>query len=114
MQLIPDRFPWECPRCHRVNGPHIDQCPCGPDGGVAAEVPAPAPSQPPATVTMTHPWHWWAASTTAAGASTLTFSFPSVRDIAREVVREELAWQVRKGLTDARQQMRGTRGGSAA
>jgi len=108
-------IPWECPRCHRVNGPHVDQCPCGPDGGVTAEVPVPAPSQPPATVTMTHPWQWWAANTTASGASTLTLSFPSVRDIAREVVREELRWQLsNSGRGSARQQMWGPRGSGAA
>jgi len=111
MEIIPDRFPWECPRCHHVNAPHVDQCPCGgPGGSVTADVPAPPPAQPPATVTMTHPWQWWAANTTGSGASTLTLSFPSVRDIAREVVREQL----RYGLTNARQQIWGARGGSAA
>ncbi len=19
---------WECPRCHKINGPHVDQCDC--------------------------------------------------------------------------------------
>ena len=22
---------WECPRCHAVNAPHVEQCSCGPD-----------------------------------------------------------------------------------
>ena len=102
--------PWQCPACKTWVRGDVTEHRCGPDGGVTAEVPAPAPSQPPATVTMTHPWHWWAASTTAAGASTLTLSFPSVRDIAREVVREQL----RYGLTNTGRQMWGTRGGGAA
>jgi len=116
MEIIPDRFPWECPRCHHVNAPHVDQCPCGgPGGGVTADVPAPPPAQPPATVTMTHPWQWWAANTTASGAGTLTLSFPSVRDIAREVVREELRWQLsNSGRGSARQQVWGTRGTTPA
>lgn len=24
----PERAPWECPRCHRVNAPHVDRCDC--------------------------------------------------------------------------------------
>lgn len=24
------REAWECPRCHKINGPHIDQCSCHP------------------------------------------------------------------------------------
>jgi hypothetical protein len=25
------RQPWECPRCHRINGPHVDHCDCKPE-----------------------------------------------------------------------------------
>ena len=106
---------WQCPQCGTWMRPDVTEHKCAPDGGVGAEVPAPAPSQPPATVTMTHPWQWWAANTTASGASTLTLSFPSVRDIAREVVREELRWQLsNSGRGSARQQMWGPRGSGAA
>lgn len=55
-----ERNPWECPRCHHVNGPHVDQCPCEPRGGVTAARPAPVPSQPPATVSVTtSPHGFW-------------------------------------------------------
>lgn len=26
--VVPDRVAWECPRCQRVNAPHVDACPC--------------------------------------------------------------------------------------
>ena len=26
----PERQAWECPRCQRVNAPHVDQCGCQP------------------------------------------------------------------------------------
>lgn len=25
---IPVKAAWECPRCHKVNAPHVDQCSC--------------------------------------------------------------------------------------
>lgn len=25
---IKEQKAWECPRCHKVNAPHIDQCSC--------------------------------------------------------------------------------------
>ena len=25
---IPVKSAWECPRCHKVNAPHVDQCSC--------------------------------------------------------------------------------------
>lgn len=24
---------WECPRCHKINAPHVDRCDCKPEGG---------------------------------------------------------------------------------
>jgi hypothetical protein len=26
------RTAWECPRCHKVNAPHVDKCDCVPTG----------------------------------------------------------------------------------
>ena len=23
-----ERKPWECPRCHKINAPHVDRCDC--------------------------------------------------------------------------------------
>jgi len=84
---------WQCPQCGTWMRPDVTEHKCTPDGGVSAEVPAPAPSQPPATVTMTHPWQWWAANTTASGASAVTFTFPSAKDLAYEVTREMRHYQ---------------------
>lgn len=28
MEHVYVRTGWECPRCHNINGPHVDQCSC--------------------------------------------------------------------------------------
>lgn len=38
---------WECPRCHRINAPHVDQCTCDSDGaGVVVLNPPVLPTLP--------------------------------------------------------------------
>lgn len=35
-----ERKPWICPRCHKVNAPHADQCKCTPglNGGLQQQI----------------------------------------------------------------------------
>lgn len=51
---MPERNAWECPRCHKVNAPHVDQCSC--DGNAVIGIPLPPqPIVPPVTVPYV-PW----------------------------------------------------------
>lgn len=59
-----ERKAWECPRCKRVNAPHVDRCDCAPEGMTYAEVVKKyfdgegekQPEQSPLTVTLKPPY----------------------------------------------------------
>lgn len=59
-----ERKAWECPRCQKVNAPHVDQCDCAPDGMTYAEVvkkyfngeDEPQPEQSPLTDLLRPPY----------------------------------------------------------
>ena len=57
------RQPWICPRCGRVNAPHIDQCSCTPPVRInpLPVFPTPYPCQPycpPYTPYSPNVWPW--------------------------------------------------------
>lgn len=31
--FTPSPVAWECPRCRRINAPHVERCDCRPEGG---------------------------------------------------------------------------------
>lgn len=59
----PSAAAWTCPRCNKVNAPHVNQCPCPPTGALAPlkewPVTFPIPEVPPCPL-MPTPDHWWA------------------------------------------------------
>mgnify|MGYP007083421604 CR=1 FL=1 len=40
------RTAWECPRCQRMNAPHVDRCDCAPNTPEIVPPRTPAPSLP--------------------------------------------------------------------
>lgn len=38
---------WECPKCHVVNGPHVDRCPCTAGAAAVAKAPATGTAEAP-------------------------------------------------------------------
>jgi hypothetical protein len=67
--------PWQCPACKTWIRPDVSEHKCPPDDGVTASLPAPAPTQPPATISVTtRPHGLWYGQGGSGGATTFTGS----------------------------------------
>lgn len=65
------RTAWECPRCHRMNAPHVDHCDCAARG---VELVPPRTPVPPL---VPYDWIWRKPDTgTIAVTSPTTYGLP--------------------------------------